>query len=93
VGDAAAEDTSIGELVRRYRRQAGLTQEELGERAELSVRAVRNLEHGRVRRPRRGTIRRLTSALMLDAEQEACLLSAARGVPPFSEPNRDWWYR
>jgi transcriptional regulator with XRE-family HTH domain len=54
---------TVGSLVRRYRQLAGLTQEELGEKASLSVRAVRNLEQDKVRRPRRSTLQRLVSVL------------------------------
>jgi transcriptional regulator with XRE-family HTH domain len=54
---------TVGSLIRRYRQLAGLTQEELGEKASLSVRAVRNLEQDKVRRPRRSTLQRLASVL------------------------------
>jgi transcriptional regulator with XRE-family HTH domain len=37
---ATAQDRTFGELVRRYRRDCGLTQEELAERATLSVQAA-----------------------------------------------------
>jgi transcriptional regulator with XRE-family HTH domain len=60
----------FGALLQRRRRLAGLTQEELAERTELSVRAIRNLELGRVRRPRRETVRRLTEALDLDRDAQ-----------------------
>ncbi len=39
-------------LLRRWRERAGLTQEELAARSTLSVRAIRNLEAGQVRRAR-----------------------------------------
>lgn len=54
---------TLGGLIRRYRQLGGLTQEELGEKAGLSVRGVRNLEQDRVRQPRRSTLKRLASAL------------------------------
>jgi DNA-binding XRE family transcriptional regulator len=38
--------TDFGTLLRRYRLAAGLTQEELAERARLSVRAITDLERG-----------------------------------------------
>jgi transcriptional regulator with XRE-family HTH domain len=87
VGDREVEGAPVGELLRRYRLQARLTQEELGERAELSVRAVRNLEQGRVGRPRPDTVRRLASALVLDPEQEARLVAATRGAKPGGTAN------
>ena len=68
-----------GELIRRYRVEAGLTQEELSEKAEISVRAVRNLEQGLVRRPRRGTLERLAVALGLEHDKRAQFIEAAGG--------------
>jgi transcriptional regulator with XRE-family HTH domain len=72
---------SVGALIRRYRLMGGLTQEELGEKADLSVRAVRNLEHDKVERPRRSTLRRLAPALGLNATDTARLVAAARTLP------------
>jgi predicted ATPase/transcriptional regulator with XRE-family HTH domain/Tfp pilus assembly protein PilF len=63
-------------LLRAYRRQAGLTQEELAERAELSVRGLRYLE-GEARRPHVGTIRRIGDALSLTEVQRSRLVTAA----------------
>jgi transcriptional regulator with XRE-family HTH domain len=48
-----------------YRQQAGLTQEELAEKTGLSVRAIRNLEAGRVRAPRQASVRMLADALAI----------------------------
>jgi DNA-binding SARP family transcriptional activator/tetratricopeptide (TPR) repeat protein len=52
-----------GELLRRLRHEAGLTQQELAELAAVSLRTVRDIEVGRVRRPRAGSMRRLAAAL------------------------------
>jgi len=73
-----------GELILRYRIAAGLSQEELSEKADISVRTVRNLEHGRVRRPRHSTLRLLAVALGLDHDTTARLTHMARqlGAPP-----------
>jgi len=67
---------SFGELLGQHRAEAGLTQEVLAERAELSVRGLRYLEQG-VRRPHPATVRRLADALALRPD-EARARSAAR---------------
>lgn len=65
------------ELVRTARFRAGLTQQELADLAALSVRALRDLEAGRVRRPRRDTVRLLAGALRLGPAGQAEFLQAA----------------
>lgn len=42
----SGELSSFGELLRRYREVADLTQEALAERAHLSVRGISDLERG-----------------------------------------------
>jgi len=84
---AAAEahrHASFGELLRRHRAAAGLTQEELAERAELSVRGLRYLEQG-LRRPYRDTVQRIVDALVLSPEDHGTLVAAAR---PRTAPSR-----
>lgn len=71
---------SFGELLRRYRRAAGLTQEELAERAGLSCRGINDLERGARRHPRRDTIVRLAEAFALTDDQRAAF-EAARLAP------------
>jgi predicted ATPase/class 3 adenylate cyclase len=61
---------SFGSLVRRYRREAELTQEALAERAGLSVRAIRDIELGSKRRPRMDTVQLLLAALNVPADQQ-----------------------
>lgn len=73
--------SGIGALIQRHRRLAGLTQEELAERTELSVRAIRNLELGLVRKPRGDTVIRLVRALRLDAGAAAELGMSVRPAP------------
>ena len=68
---------SFGELLRRQRAAAGLTQEELAERAGLSVRGLRYLEQG-MRRPYPDTVQRLVDALALSADDRHLLMVAAR---------------
>ncbi|MQA97427.1 MAG: tetratricopeptide repeat protein [Streptosporangiales bacterium] len=60
------ETPGFGLLLRALRRRAGLTQEALAGRSGLSDRAIRDLERGRVSRPRRATIDLLVRALGLD---------------------------
>jgi predicted ATPase/transcriptional regulator with XRE-family HTH domain len=74
--------TSFGILLRQHRIQAGLTQEELAERARLSERAVSDLERGGNRTPRVHTVRQLAHALQLSPAEQQVLLDASR----FAEP-------
>ena len=75
-----AQPASFADLLQRYRRAAGLTQEELAERAHLSVRGISNLERGVRRLPQRGTITLLAEALALSATDRADFEAAARGL-------------
>src|SRR5205823_1491626 len=61
-----------------YRQEAGLTQEELAERANLSARAISELERGARQYPYRTTIQFLANALALSPEQRAQLEQAGR---------------
>ncbi|HTD76920.1 MAG TPA: helix-turn-helix domain-containing protein, partial [Chloroflexota bacterium] len=71
-----AEPSSFGELLRRYRIAARLTQEQLAERAGLSARGVQDLERGLRRSPYPDTTRRLAEALGLADHERAQLLGA-----------------
>jgi class 3 adenylate cyclase/tetratricopeptide (TPR) repeat protein len=70
---------SFGALLRRHRREAGLTQEELAEQSGLSVRGISDLERDVKQRPHRDTVELLASALHLDGEQRTAFARAARG--------------
>lgn len=59
------EENRLGVLVQRYRQAAGWSQLEVADRAGLSVGSLRDLEQGRVMRPRPETLRRLADALRL----------------------------
>lgn len=92
-GDASAraeQRPSFSALLGQHRTAAGLTQEELAERAQMSVRGLRYLEHG-LRRPHPGTIRRLGAALSLPPDDTQALLEAARPRVDvlFSSPARE----
>jgi predicted ATPase len=67
----------FGELLKAARARRGLTQEELAERAGLSVRGVRYLEL-ELRRPYKDTVERLVEALGLSEDDGRELLAAGR---------------
>ena len=69
---------SLARVVRRHRTAAGLTQEELAERAGVSWRTVSDIERGVHATPRRDTLALLASALVLSAEEHAALMAARR---------------
>jgi predicted ATPase/DNA-binding XRE family transcriptional regulator len=67
----------FGALLRRLRSAAELSQEELAERARMSVDAIGQLERGRRRAPQRETVDLLLIALRPNDEDRAALLAAA----------------
>jgi predicted ATPase/transcriptional regulator with XRE-family HTH domain len=79
--EVSEHEDSFGALLRRVRKDAGLTQQELAERAGLSLNAVNALERGVRRHPYPHTVRSLADALGLSEEERASLLAAipARG--------------
>lgn len=72
----------FGALLRQYRLEAGITQQELAERAHISVEAVSTLERGARRRPQRQTIDLLAMALDLSPSRHGALLEAADATSP-----------
>lgn len=68
-------------LLRRLRRDAGMTQEALAERAGVGVRTIRGLETGERADPRVTTVRRLADALELAPAESEELLAAAVSRP------------
>jgi predicted ATPase/DNA-binding XRE family transcriptional regulator len=81
---SAVEAESFGAALRRLRREGGLTQEELAERAGLTAKGVSALERGDRRRPYPHTVRSLAEALQLDEDQRSALLRLVPG--PGSRP-------
>jgi predicted ATPase/transcriptional regulator with XRE-family HTH domain len=79
--DAMAGDgpLTLAGIVRRLRRRAGLTQEELAERAGLTVNTIGALERGQRRRLYPHTARALADALGLDDVERAGLTELASG--------------
>src|SRR5947209_12972464 len=86
--------SSFGDLLRRRRVRAGLTQHDLAERAGLSVRGISDLERAVNLRPRHETVYRLEAALELrSAErtqfQAAALEAALRTTRPSLGPESE----
>lgn len=75
---------AFGELLRRWRRSRGLTQEELGFRAEFSQRHISFLETGRSR-PSRRAAAALARSLRLPLRDRNRLLEAAGFAPTYPE--------
>ncbi|HEX5414808.1 MAG TPA: helix-turn-helix domain-containing protein [Chloroflexota bacterium] len=66
----------FGSTLRRYRLAAGLSQQQLAERANLSTDAISALERGVRSSPRRETVRLLAEALDLSRSDQAALEQA-----------------
>jgi predicted ATPase/transcriptional regulator with XRE-family HTH domain len=69
----------FGSLLKRLRAAAGLTQEELAERAGVSARLISNLERGTNHRPRRASIDALAEGLGLGDFDRGRFMALARG--------------
>jgi DNA-binding SARP family transcriptional activator/tetratricopeptide (TPR) repeat protein len=63
------DSTALGVIVRNHRLNSGLTQAATAAAAQLSVRALRDIEQGRVTRPHPPSLRRLAKALCLSPEE------------------------
>lgn len=91
----------VGELVRYHRGRAGMTQEELAEKAGISTAALVRLEGGDIKRPRVGTLGKLAGALGVDPAELAGGSAAARPEPVETaggaaftavyQRDEDWW--
>jgi predicted ATPase/DNA-binding XRE family transcriptional regulator len=73
------EDTGLGSLLRRHRDAAGLTQEELAERAGISSRTISDVERGLRDGVFRDTAARIAVALGLAGDQRTRFEAVARG--------------
>ena len=74
----AGEHLAFGDLLREHRNAAGLTQEDLAERAGLSVDTISLLERGEHRRPHRYTRQSLADALGLSQLERIRFETAVR---------------
>jgi tetratricopeptide (TPR) repeat protein/transcriptional regulator with XRE-family HTH domain len=78
----------FGEVVRNLRTKKMISQEELADRAGISVRQLRNIESGRVAAPRVTTVRLLANGLRLNGPDLDAFQTAARAdedAPAVSE--------
>ncbi len=92
---------AFGDLLRRHRASANVTQEDLADRTGLTPQAIGLLERGERRRPHAYTVQKLAEALGLEGRDLAEFETAARrpsarrqedGPPaaPFLHPRRRW---
>src|SRR5262245_3933840 len=86
-----ASTPDFAQTLRTCRLLAGLSQEELAERAGISARAVSDLERGLRKRPHPETLRLLAEALQLSEAERARFFAAAqqaieRNWAPVIEP-------
>ncbi len=75
---AAGDEVDFGGLLRARRERGFLSQERLAERSGLSARTIRDLETGKVRRPRVASVRLLADALRLEGWERERFEEAAR---------------
>ncbi|HET8955812.1 MAG TPA: helix-turn-helix transcriptional regulator [Solirubrobacterales bacterium] len=62
----------LGKAIRKLRQEAGLSQEALGNRAEIHPTWISHIESGRIN-PTWGNVRRIAAGLKLPLEQLAAL--------------------
>jgi predicted ATPase/class 3 adenylate cyclase/DNA-binding XRE family transcriptional regulator/catechol 2,3-dioxygenase-like lactoylglutathione lyase family enzyme len=83
----ADDSATFGAVLRRWRSAAGLTQEELAERAGLSRRGINDLERGARLLPRRDTVALLADALRLQGDDRSAFFATARRQTPLTNPS------
>jgi tetratricopeptide (TPR) repeat protein/transcriptional regulator with XRE-family HTH domain len=76
----------FGRSVAGHRRRLGLTQEELAEQTGVSVRSIRDVETGRVARPRATTVRLLAEAFGLAGREREQFFQAVDSPDPGHGP-------
>ncbi len=72
------QQSAFGDMLRRYRLLAGLTQEELAEQAGVSERSINGMERGLGHVPRKDTVRLLADALRLPSPDRSAFEVVAR---------------
>lgn len=86
--DGATSAGHFGLLLRSLRERAGLTQQELAERAELTTHAISSLERGTRTRPYPHTVRSLSDALSATDSERTALIAAIPRRKAAAEPVR-----
>jgi predicted ATPase/Tfp pilus assembly protein PilF/DNA-binding XRE family transcriptional regulator len=76
---------SFADLLRRFRRAAGLTQQALADESQVSRRTIADLERG-INRPHKTTLELLAAALQLNAQDRFLFESAAHRSPLKTTP-------
>ncbi|MEU4250229.1 tetratricopeptide repeat protein [Amycolatopsis sp. NPDC026612] len=71
----------FGQIVRSHRQRLGITQAELAGKTGVSERSIRNIEAGRIARPRPGTVRLLADAFALCGTERDSFHQAALADP------------
>jgi DNA-binding transcriptional regulator YiaG len=79
---------NLAEEIRQARQDAGLTQEELAERAECSVNSIRAWEQG-VRMPRRSHALRIVRGVLADLKDEGRPQEGAPVKEPVEQDRHD----
>ncbi len=79
-------EDKLGVSLKKLRAAAGMTQEELADRAGISVRTVSDVERGLRTAVHGDTARRLASALGLGKDDRARFEAVARGPVAAAEP-------
>jgi DNA-binding XRE family transcriptional regulator len=54
---------NIGEIIINYRKKIGLTQKELAKQSGVTVASICNVEKGKIKKPRQGTLSQLSKIL------------------------------
>ncbi|MEU5153941.1 BTAD domain-containing putative transcriptional regulator [Glycomyces sp. NPDC021274] len=76
----------FGPLLKAHRERRGLTQRDLAGSSSVSLAAIRDLEQGRSRHPRRDSVHRLADALELSSQDRARFIAAALGGDVYAPP-------
>ena len=82
-------DETLGVALKKLRAAAGMTQEELADRAGISARTVSDVERGLRMSVHGDTARRLAAALALDEQERVRFDAVARGAVESTQPPVD----